>query len=97
MKSLPYSVDRSILIEADREVVFGFFKRDEDAAFAALRAADQKLKAEKGLAAAGAAADKCRPASRQTAAGDVVESEDARRGLRESVGARRAPHAVHVE
>jgi uncharacterized protein YndB with AHSA1/START domain len=25
MKSLPYSVDRSILIEADREVVFGFF------------------------------------------------------------------------
>jgi|SRR5579872_697292 len=25
MKSLPYSVDRSILIEADREIVFGFF------------------------------------------------------------------------
>jgi uncharacterized protein YndB with AHSA1/START domain len=25
MKSLPYSVDRSILIEADRETVFGFF------------------------------------------------------------------------
>jgi uncharacterized protein YndB with AHSA1/START domain len=25
MKPLPYSVDRSILIEADREVVFGFF------------------------------------------------------------------------
>ena len=25
MKSLPYSVDRSILIEADREIVFSFF------------------------------------------------------------------------
>ena len=78
-----------VQVEAERadvlgQLLGGLLEGHEDAGLAELGgAADEELHREQGLAAAGAAADERGPAARQAAAGDLVESLDAGRGLGE--------------
>ena len=88
--------DQVVEVEAQRadvldELLGPLLEAHEDAGLAVLgRAADEELHGHQRLAAAGAAADQRRPALRQTAPRDLVQSGDARGGLRQTPRGRRS-------